>query len=288
MNLLFLIISIVEIIIELGLLIKVKKNGLKKDWHNFLGINIAVLISDIIIYQLLANTAIGLGSAIGTLFVCGFTLIINILLLLIGFLIKRKIKKDKKNYFLTGILVFIFNIVIMVSVPLLVSKITINKGKNYVTDYLNKKYGNANYEVVNVYKNYENYGMWDKYLSSYYYEIKSDYMDETFIVQIDESLEYITSDFFLPVYYSLKFNLKYNLEYDDWSSDINYNFDEFNEYVKNNSENKNIEVEYLYKDFVDSWNNIDGVKYNENYLNENFGEIPEFNELIKKLDYEVI
>jgi hypothetical protein len=95
---------------------------------------------------------------------------------------------------------------------------------------------------------------------------------------------YITSDFFLPVYYSLKFNLKYDLEYDDWSSDINYNFDEFNEYVKNNSENKNIEVEYLYKDFVDSWNNIDGVKYNENYLNENFGEIPEFNELIKKLD----
>ena len=283
MNLLFLIISILEIIIELGLLIKVKKNGLKKDWHNFLGINIAVLISDIIIYQLLANTAIGLGSAIGALFVCGFTLIINILLLLIGFLMKRKIKKDKKNYFLTGILVFIFNIVIMVSVPLLVSKITINKGKNYVTDYLNKKYGNANYEVVNVYKNYENYGMWDKYLSSYYYEIKSDYMDETFIVQIDESLEYITSDFFLPVYYSLKFNLKYNLEYDDWSSDINYNFDEFNEYVKNNSENKNIEVEYLYKDFIDSWNNIDGVKYNENYLNENFGKIPEFNELIKKL-----
>jgi hypothetical protein len=196
---------------------------------------------------------------------------------------KRKIKKDKKNYFLTGILVFIFNIVIMVSVPLLVSKITINNGKNYVIDYLNKKYGNANYEVVNVYKYYENYGMWDKYLSSYYYEIKSDYMDETFIVEIDESLEYITSDFFLPVYYSLKFNLKYNLEYDDWSSDINYNFDEFNEYVKNNSENKNIEVEYLYKDFVDSWNNIDGVKYNENYLNENFGEIPEFNELIKKL-----
>ncbi len=284
MNLLFLIISIVEIIIELGLLIKVKKNGLKKDWHNFLGINIAVLISDIIIYQLLANAAIGLGSAIGVVFVCGFTLIINILLLFIGFLMKRKIKKDKKNYFLTGILVFIFNIVIMVSVPLLVSKITINKGKNYVTDYLNKKYGNANYEVVNVYKNYENYGMWDKYLSSYYYEIKSDYMDETFIVQIDESLEYITSDFFLPVYYSLKFNLKYNLEYDDWSSDINYNFDEFNEYVKNNSENKNIEVEYLYKDFVDSWNNIDGVKYNENYINENFGEIPEFNELIKKLD----
>lgn len=283
MNLLFLIISILEIIIELGLLIKVKKNGLKKDWHNFLGINIAVLISDIIIYQLLANTAIGLGSAIGALFVCGFTLIINILLLLIGFLMKRKIKKDKKNYFLTGILVFIFNIVIMVSVPLLVSKITINKGKNYVTDYLNKKYGNANYEVVNVYKNYENYGMWDKYLSSYYYEIKSDYMDETFIVQIDKSLEYITSDFFLPVYYSLKFNLKYNLEYDDWSSDINYNFDEFNEYVKNNSENKNIEVEYLYKDFVDSWNNIDGVKYNENYLNENFGKIPEFNKLIKKL-----
>ena len=177
----------------------------------------------------------------------------------------------------------------MVSVPLLVSKITINKGKNYVTDYLNKKYGNANYEVVNVYKNYENYGMWDKYLSSYYYEIKSDYMDETFIVQIDESLEYITSDFFLPVYYSLKFNLKYNLEYDDWSSDINYNFDEFNEYVKNNSENKNIEVEYLYKDFVDSWNNIDGVKYNENYLNENFGEIPEFNELIKLYtDYVVL
>ena len=53
--------------------------------------------------------------------------------------------------------------------------------------------------------------MWDKYLSGYYYEIKSDYMEDTFIVSIDDNFNYINADYFLPVYYSQKYNLNYSL-----------------------------------------------------------------------------
>lgn len=105
---------------------------------------------------------------------------------------------------------------------------------------MNNKYGNSNYKVVNVYKEYSNYGMWDKYLSGYYYEIKSDYMKDTFIVSIDDNFNYIDADYFLPVYYSQKNNLKYNLEYDDWYTSVNYDFSEFDNYI-----NKIINEQYL-------------------------------------------
>ena len=171
------------------------------------------------------------------------------------------------------------------------SNITLKSGEKKVVNYLNNKYGNSNYKVVNVYKEYSNYGMWDKYLSGYYYEIKSDYMKDTFIVSIDDNFNYIDADYFLPVYYSQKNNLKYNLEYDDWYTSVNYDFSEFDNYINkiiNEQyliETEKIDASGIYKDYVNSWNNIDGVKYNSNYyiVPVNNGRIPTIQELIDSL-----
>lgn len=281
MYLLFLVISIVELVIQIFLLVNVRRKGLKKDWHNFLGTNIAVLISNFIIYGLFANSALGLSSALSSIIVCGFALISNLLLLIISFFIKPKIKKDKKHYFGMGIIILVLNLLIMITVPMIINRITIGKGKNYVIDYLNNKYGKANYEVLNVYEHYNDSGMWDKYLSNYYYELKCDYMEESFIIMVDNDFNYIESDFFLPVYYSEQLDLQYTLNYNDWDLGIEYNFDEFDEYVYNQLDDKNINVEYIYTDYVKSWNNIDGVEYNvENAI---YGEVPSIEEIIKKL-----
>lgn len=282
MYLFFSIIFLVELILQVILLVKVKKNGLKKDWHNFLGINIGLLVSDIIVYNFLSAKTIGFSSAFSVLLVCGFALIVNVLLLIVGFLMKRKIKKEKKKYLLSGFLVFILNLVIMISTPLLISKITLNKGVNYVIDYLNKKYGEANYEIKNVYEGYEDVGIIDSYLSSYYFEVKSDYAENTFIITVDDKFNYISEDYFIPVYFSEKFGFDYNLKYNEYSKYIDYNFDEFNEHILNNLENKSFEVRDLYTNFVNSWNNVDGTEYSENYyiISENYGSVPNFDELI--------
>lgn len=49
------------------------------------------------------------------------------------------------------------------------------------------------------------------WISGYNYEIKSDYMENTFIIHISNESSYIFSDYFFPVYYSEKYNLEYEL-----------------------------------------------------------------------------
>ena len=129
--------------------------------------------------------------------------------------------------------------------------------------------------------------MWDKYLSGYYYEIKSDYMKNTFIISVDDNFLYIDDDYFLPVYYSEKYNLPYKLSYDDWYTSVSYDFDGFDKYIINSIKDKysietdRFKVKELYKDYVQSWNNIDGVTYHPSYfiIPENYGKIPSINEL---------
>lgn len=293
MELLFLFVCIIEMIIQIKLLIKLKKECISKEWYSFLGTNIAIFISNIVAYSLFANKANGLSDAIGCLLTCGFVLVSNIILFIIGLIIKRiiknKFKKSNKASFIkSSIIILICNLIILFVIPGFISKNNLNTGEKFIIKYLEKKYGNSNYEVVNIYEEYCNSGMWDKYLCGYYYEVKSDYMENTFIISVDDNFAYIDEDFFIPVYYSQKYNLKYILEYDDWYTSIEYDFDEFNNYITTSIEDKylvetkNLEIEDLYIDYVKSWNNIDGAEYNSNYfiVSNNYGKIPSFDELI--------
>ena len=292
---LFFLSCIIEIIIQIVSIVKLKKTNDSKYWNIFIGITIATFISDAPAYSVFANNALGLSDAIACLFICGFSFICNIILLIVGLIVKRIIKsvniKLNRNSFFMFIVIIVINSIILFLLPIITSNITSKSRERHVINYLNNKYGNSNYRVINVYKEYSNSGMWDKYLSGYYYEIKSDYMEDTFIVSIDDNFNYIDADYFLPVYYSQKYNFNYSLEYDDWYTSVDYDFEEFDNYIKKiineqypmNSEK--IDVRGIYSNYVQSWSSIDGVKYNSNYyiVSANNGKIPTTQELVNQL-----
>lgn len=296
-QLLFFITYIIEVIIQIKLLNHFRKNHINKGWFEFLGITIIVFISDILAYNYFANNLPGLGSAIVSIFICGFILCSNFILLLVGLIIKKRRKQisefnDKKtnkiSFIKSSIITLICNLIVIFIIPILIQNIILGNGETYIIKYLEQKYGDGNYKVVNISKQYSNSGMWDKYLSGYYYEIKSDYMDNSFIIETDDEFLYINSDYFLPVYYSQKYNLDYELYYDERDTSIKYDFDEFEEYIRENIkvEKEEFNVEDISENYVLSWNNIEGVKYNQNYfiIPEDYGRIPSINELVDLLN----
>ena len=292
---LFFLFCIIEIIIQIISIVKLKKTNDSKYWNIFIGITIASFISNALAYSVFANNALGLSDAIACLFVCGFSFVFNIILLIVGLIVKKTIKnvsiKLNRTSFFMLIIIVVINSTILFLLPIITSNITAKSGERHVISYLNNKYGNSNYRVINVYKEYSNSGMWDKYLSGFYYEIKSDYMEDTFIVSIDDNFNYIDADYFLPVYYSQIYNLNYSLQYDDWYTSVDYDFEEFDNYIKKiiseqypmNPEK--IAISGIYSDYVHSWSNIDGVEYNSNYyiVSANNGKIPTIQELIDSL-----
>lgn len=290
---LFLIFCIIQIIIQIISVIKLKKSKKSKYFNLFIGINIASFISTIYAFYVFRKNILGLSDAIYCLLVCGFSFITNIVLLIIGLIVKKITKDNKirinKNSFFIGIFILLLNIIIIFILPTIVNNISLKLDEKKVINYLNNKYGNSNYKVISIYKEYSHYGMWDKYLSGYYYKIKSDYMKDTFIIKVDNN--YIEADYFLPVYFSQKYNLNYNLEYHDWNNSLEYDFTDFNNYIKDLIKNKmltlNKEVDpsVIYNDYIHSYSNIDGVKYNSNYyiISADNGKIPTIEELIRSL-----
>ena len=288
---LYLFACLIEITIQIILLIKLKKKN--TDWYLFLGINIGIILTNIIAYNFYEGNCIGLGNALTMICVCGFITIINIILLIIGLIIKHIIKNKTKESLAillkSGLPIIIINTIILFIIPMLISKIYLNKGEKYIKNYLENKYGKSNYEIVKIYKEYNSSGMWDNYLSGYFYEIKSDYMKNTFIINIDENISYINGDYFLPVYYSEKNNLKYKLEYNKWNTWVDYNFDELNNYIIEKTNIKNIKINPIMNNYLDRWDSINGPKYHENYyiISDKNGRIPSLEETINLLiEYE--
>lgn len=296
----FLLAYIIDATIQIYMINNFKKNNNIRDWYNFLGVNIGIFICDIFVYVILSNNALGLSSALSCIIVCGFVLCTNFILLIIGLVIKNKIKdttnitnpimedKSIKSLFpKSSIYVLICNILIVFIFPFLIQQISLKSREKYIVNYLENKYGNGNYKVVDIKGDYTYNGIIDKYLSGYYYEIKSDYMNNTFIIRIDDRVLYIEDDYFLPLYYSEKYNLPYELSYSDSMQSLYVDFNEFEKYIINSIkakyplETKKIDVNKLYMNFVQSYDNIKGVTYNSSYfiIPENYGKIPSINEL---------
>ncbi len=170
---LFLFAYIIEAIIQIVMLERLKKNHMTEDWLEFLEINIIVFMSDIFEYIMFANDATGLSSALSCIAVCGFILFTNSILLIIGLAIKNKSiqkidemsdknekndeneKKSNKTSFLrVSMIILVFNLLIIFLVPIFTKQGTTNKVEDKVLNYLEQKYGNGNFKIVNVMKNY--------------------------------------------------------------------------------------------------------------------------------------
>ena len=284
---------IIEAIIQIFLLNRFIKRHIEKYWYEFLGITIVIFLSDILAYITFSyNSVTGLISYYGELvFICVSILCCNLILWISGWIIKNKTKQlnnennKKIKRVPLSVIILICNFIIIFIAPTLLK---LNNDKMSIMSYLEQKYGDGNYKVVKIRKQYsKNEGFFTGYdVSGYNYEIKSDYMENTFIIHINNISSNIYSDYFLPVYYSEKYNLDYELyyEYDDRTKETQYDFDELEEYIRNNITAKTDDFTTENFEIEDICRNYD-VQYSSNYLiiPEDYGRIPSMDELIDLL-----
>lgn len=291
MEWLYIFICIIGVVVQIYSLVVVKELKDKKYWNIFMGISIAGFISVIMAYIALRNKALGLGDGIMILMVMAIGFCANLLMLIIGLIVKKKKQNEDirldKSFLLVSALVLVIYAVALWGIPALSHKTNTDKGKKVVLDYLEDKYGDGNYKVLNVYNEYASDGMWDAHLSGYYYEIKCSHMDEAFFVLVENEGYRIEQDYFLPVYFSQKNNWIYKLYYHEGLEDLQWNFDAFNNYLMtcieekysmNEDKIKVYDVYEVYINYIDS-DSETGYSSNFDIIPSNFGAIPTIEEL---------
>ena len=289
------LIGIITLIVQIFALVRLKKEKVAKYWNLFIGVTGASLIFVGIAYAVFANNAVGLSGAVGCWILCGASLICNVILLIIGAVMKRSIKSQRiklnKNVFITGSATLLLSVALILGLPAAISGANTNLEREKVISYLTDRYGDGDYEIVNTYVRYENVGMWDKTANGHIYEVKSNYMDEPFMVVTLKDSGGIDSDYFLPVYFSRQNNLSYKLGYSESSNSLYCDFTRFNEYVEAVAQEEYGEDLYssdateIYNSYIASWNSETGIEYDENYyiVPENDGKIPSIDEVVEGL-----
>ena len=290
---LYLVVCIIGVCVQIYSLLKLKGNKESKYWNLFVGISVADIVAVFIAYGVFSSSAMGLNDAATCLLICGFSFFINIVVLIIGLVIKKSIKDEtiklNKLFFIINVLVILINVIFIWFIPLMAHKIHIMSGEKRIVNYLEDKYGEGNYKIINTYSEYTNDGMWDKHVSGYYYEIKSNHMDATFFVTVDDNLKYIYEDYFLPVYFSKENDLSYELRYDESRKELVYDFSDFNNYVIKNEKvqatSKPIDPKDIYLNHIEAWSSSLGVEYSSNYyiVPSDNGRIPTIEEVIDGL-----
>ena len=282
-----------EIVIFICLLNTIRKNGDHKIWNILTGITIANLIANVLAFIVLEYKSMDLGDFIYIIFNCGLTLILNLALLITGrVLIKKQsnIVKFNKIGIITLLITLIINIFLVLFAPFVEFDIKQSRGKQFVIEYLNTKYGESNYEIKDINEEI-NTDLFNVYISGYYFEVKCDYMDDTFIVETNSDYHYILKDYFTPVYYSQKYNLSYSFEYIADEKKYNTNFDEFDDLVRETiMENYPLKSEeirpyLIYEGWSAGWISNKGAFYDKEFyfVPEKEGKIPELSSVIDNL-----
>ena len=290
----------VEMIIQIWLLIGYKKNHRYRDYVRFLCVNFTILICNVIICKVLNDMVLGLGSGILWLFMTISSSFVNIILLVLAVVFRKLWKKkmgdslEEDIYFRKGFMIFkvvflivVLNVFVLLIFPTYRYRATLLDGWEIINEYLVEKYGDCDFDVVDVYTEFNNGGMWDRYFSGYFYEIESSYTQENFIVYIDKGFHYINRDYFLPVLYSETYQLPFRLYYDENRKDIETNFDKLIERIYDDVQ-RDFDMELMwsdirgfYTDYIKSWSNKNGVEYNPNYyiVPNDYGQIPTLQEV---------
>lgn len=272
MNFLLIVILIILLIVKIKVLRKELKENKKKLWPIYFSSLFAEVSSLLGIYFIRAELIGITFEGFITLAIISLGCIIeNIILLIVGIIFyikqKKKIKnkktKEKNHTLVKIILTFIsilgFNLFIT-SIPV-IHKTEIEKYiETYVEDYMTKKYGNGNFKVVNIAKNYSG-GLWEPEVhSGYYVKIKNSYTNGIISMFIDgttkETIK-VSSEFLLEDYHD---------EYED--------YDYLTDYIMNKKVKK-VEESYQ-KEF-----NVD-VDFSCYYkVPDDYGHIPSIDELVE-------
>ena len=228
---LLLIFGIILFIIQIVSIKKLKETEDSKYWDTFIGIAYGSFISLLIVYCTLPFNTEDLGDGIIFLFVICIAFIANLILLIIGLKIGLKIKKkhqkdyiylNKKSTFVAT-LVILLNIIILIVVPIVGGINNRNLMTNNFQSYLNSKYGDNDFKIDYVEKNYSYDGIISKSHSGYKAEISTPLLKETFTISSygtnPRGVNIVREDF-VTRYYNEKVNEylseKYDLKFDLW------------------------------------------------------------------------
>ena len=298
LELVFLSVYTIEMYIQAFMFNKFVKNSDYKDFITFLSFNISVFICNIVVCIMLYRQRMGFISSVFWWFLLLYVFGYNIALFaisIVGYFIKKR--KNVINYTSKGsahiasfeiiFFVLLVNCMIMVVYPNYIDKTKFDKGQEFVYAYLNQKYGESDYQIVEMSKKYRRGGLFDLLLDGYYFEISNEYVENTFVLHIDKSMEYVVSDFYLPVYYSEQLGLYYTLYRDDSRKEIVPMFTELSRYLVKDIEEKysigflNPYMENFYRDFVIPWKSEADKEYQWNYyiIADDYGRIPTLEEV---------
>lgn len=268
---------IAEAIAQIITIHNFKRNHKNKTWNTFLGITIPAFILNIVVFVFFLTNSNDFSDATMSILIGGFSLFFNIIIIIAGLIIKRKNNNkidekglNKKTFIKTSLIIIVITLLALL-IPLLIQTITYKIGESHIEKYLIQKYGEANYQVVKIEKDYSYSGIIDKFVSSYNYEIKSDYTEGSFVIEVDNDTFDIKSDYFLPVYYSEQNHLNYEIYIED--DLLHHNFDALLDYI-NSKLNKNLSYYTVINDLQDFGislddGNVPPLEQFIQYLNQN-------------------
>ena len=169
---------------------------------------------------------------------------------------------NKKNKIIAAFIIVIFIIIIIIDASYrLTNRNPINK-EQLAINYLNSKYGDGEWRIIDnqdyYYKDNSFHLFGDDYTKDgIILKITSSYINNNyFYLYVNES-NMITRDFFLPTYYSIKYNLDYEVEPKEGKIDYS-KLDKRMEYIST--------YHYPYKDYKDS---SEGWYFNKPYCDIN-------------------
>ncbi|MBR6034006.1 MAG: hypothetical protein IKP28_04655 [Clostridia bacterium] len=122
--------------------------------------------------------------------------------------------KNKKILIILLIIIFIAVTAIIIC--------TTNTKQNIAIEYLNTKYGDGDWKIISktqyVYKNTEEVIFRKEFLTDgVIFTISSSYLDGNYFHLYVNKDNMVTTDCFLPTYYSLKYNLEYDLDTENFT-----------------------------------------------------------------------
>ena len=291
---------LIEIIIEIKLLINFKRDLTTQNYYKLFILAIVILVFSFLTFIININ-----GNDLGSFIVFGFLWMffgtISLIIFIIGHNKKRKVNFEidsqtmglkNKAIFKYFMVLVVCNVTTLFLIPFGVTQYNVNVSRNYIYKYLNNKYGNGNFKVKGYHKKYHQ-DLFTSYFDGYYFNIETDYMDKPFMVCTDgEVYSSVNEDYFLPVYYSLKYNFNYELEYDLLFRKFKNNFMDFDEYLEKQARSffsEDVKVSLhayeLYQGYVSRryyYNFKKMINYDLNYyiIDDHLGRIPTMDEIV--------
>jgi hypothetical protein len=181
------------------------------------------------VFTIQSSRAIALNDLSAPLFTGIPIFLINLILFIIGVITRKKdgesiFKFSKFTTFIVSfICVIVSSLLIVLAVPKFVNDNINNNGEEYVLNYLNQKYGDANYKIENIGKGYSYGGFVSADLESYDFTVRCDYFEDTFEVSLYDNFSVskkdasgIRSDNFGEVYYPATCNFKDRFDFSDY------------------------------------------------------------------------